>query len=618
MINRIRYIRWFLTFSVSISVSMATADTGVTPQRQAYFGDLHVHTAISLDAYDVGVRATPDDAYRYAKGEALRHTLGYTVRLRGGPLDFYGVTDHAENMGMAAAFVDSSDPLYTHALAKQFRNGDASERRAARRALGSPQLKGKPVEGLNAASATSAAWQANIDVAERHNQPGRFTAFIGYEYSSQPSGANLHRNVIFAGSDVPVMPFGAGSGTPEDLWRWMDKQRAAGVESLAIPHNANWSQGLMFQRTNMAGEPIDEPYARQRLRNEPLIEITQVKGTSETHPALSPEDEWADFEIWKKSKIVFIDGQPSWEEGDTYGAYARDALRNGLEIENSIGSNPYGFGFIGSSDGHNAASPVEEDQYFGKMGVNDGSPQARGSVPLGDSTQAVNPNALEFGASGLAGVWAEENSRASIFAALRRKETFATSGPRIQLRFFAGFGYPDDIIESHDPISKAYAGGVPMGGELVAEQNSPPGFVIWALRDPREAWLQRAQIVKGWMEAGESHEQVFDVACSDGMTPDPATHRCPDNGATVNLSDCSISLDKGVVELRTIWRDPTFDKTQRAFYYARVLQNPTCRWSTWDALRAGVAPNEAVPSTIQERAWSSPIWYSPAGSDGDH
>ena len=586
--------------------------TASNPPRNAYFGDLHVHTTNSFDAYGVGVRATPDDAYRYAKGEAVKHPLGYSVRLRDGPLDFYGVTDHAENLGLGAAFADPGNPLAAHPLVKKYHSNDPKERQAARLGLGSPQLTGKPVPDLNVIPVISATWQANIEAAERHNRPGQFTTFIAYEYSSQPDSANLHRNVIFATNQVPNVPFGAGNGNPEDLWRWMDLQRAGGMEALAIPHNANWSQGLMFERNNQAGEPIDADYAAQRARNEPLIEITQVKGTSETHPILSPTDEWADFEIWKMSKFVIKNGTITRSEGSTTGAYARAALRTGLELEQTIGKNPYQFGFIGSSDGHNAASPVEEDQFFGKLGISDGSAEARGSVGKVPGNRPSGANTLNFyGASGLAGVWAEENTRTSIFAALRRKETFATSGPRIRVRIFAGYDYTDKLTETHDAIAEAYAGGVPMGGELMAQNDSPPRFLVWALHDPREAWLQRAQIVKGWMEAGESHEQVFDVACSDGLTPDATTHRCPDNGATVNLDDCSITLDRGAVEFKTLWHDPTFDPGQRAFYYLRVLQNPTCRWSTWDAIRAGVAPKEGVAATLQERAWSSPIWYAP-------
>ena len=302
---------------------------------------------------------------------------------------------------------------------------------------------------------------------------------------------------------MPAAPFGAaGSINPEDLWTWMDAQRANGFDVLAIPHNSNWSQGLMFPRSNSAGEPIDTAYAEQRSRNEPLVEITQVKGTSETHPALSPVDEWADFEIWKMSTFVFgEDGTLTQSAGATTGAYARDALRTGLELERTIGPNPYQFGFIGSSDGHNAASPVEEERFFGKLGSKDGSPEARGSVPRENPAPGTDAGGgqLDFGASGLAGVWAEQNTRASIFAALRRKETFATSGPRIRVRFFAGYDYtePDKFNETHDAISQAYARGVPMGGELLAQAGSSPEFLVWALHDPSATWLQRAQIVKG-------------------------------------------------------------------------------------------------------------------------
>lgn len=600
-----------------VAPQASTEKTGMTkaanPLRNAYFGDLHIHTTNSSDAYNVGVRATPDDAYRYAKGETVTHPLGYPMRLRGGALDFYGVTDHAENMGLGAAYVDPESLLSKHPLVIQRHTGTPKERQVAQMALASPNLIGKPVPGLDVEPVISAAWQENIEAAERHNLPGEFTAFIGYEYSSQPGGANLHRNVIFEGSEVPAMPFGAGNGNPEALWRWMDTQRGNGIEALAIPHNANWSRGLMFERSNIAGEPIDTAYADLRARNEPLVEITQVKGTSETHPTLSSTDEWADFEIWRKSSFVItMDGNITRSEGATSGAYARDALRTGLELEQSIGNNPYQFGFIGSTDGHNAASPIEEDQYFAKLGVSDGSPEARGSVPAKNPKQPVNPALVDFSASGLAGVWAEENTRASIFAALRRKETFATTGPRIKLRFFAGYNYSKELIETHDAIAEAYADGVPMGGDLAAMGDTVPQFLIWALRDPRESWLQRAQIVKGWMEGGESHERVFDVACSDGLTPDPETHRCPDNGATVDITDCSTTLDKGATELKAVWQDPTFNTSQRAFYYVRVLQNPTCRWTAWDALRAGIAPREDVAATLQERAWSSPIWYEPA------
>ena len=591
--------------------------TGVRAPRHAYFGDLHIHTQNSIDSYSFGVRATPDDAYRFAKGEALTHPLGYSIRLGGGPLDFLAVTDHGEYLGAAAALADPRHPQANHPLAVRLRSDDPNERWEAGLELDG-WVRGKPVAGLDPWPIVRSAWQETVEAAEHHNDPGRFTTFVAYEFSPTPGGASLHRNVVFAGTDVPAQPFSAiDSLNAEDLWTWLDEQRANGIEALAIAHNPNWSQGKMFARTNWAGEPIDAAYAEQRRRNEPLVEITQSKGTSETHPALSPNDEWAGFEVWFKNSMAFgADGSLVFTDGATTGAYARDALRTGLELEREIGANPYLFGFIGATDGHNAAGSVEEDQHFGQAGTGDGTPAARGSVPdasLGPSEMDLGIDMIEWGSSGLTGVWAEDNTRKSIYAALRRKETFATSGPRIRVRFFAGYDYPDDLPNQHHGAERAYAGGVPMGGELAAQPDNAPRFFVQAGRDPREAWLQRAQVVKSWIdESGETHERVFDIACSDGLTPDPKTHRCPDNGASVDLDDCSISLDKGDVELVTLWSDPTFDPTRRAFYYARVLQNPTCRWSTWDAIRAGVEPTTKVPPTIQERAWSSPIWIAPA------
>ena len=586
--------------------------TSTTSPRNAYFGDLHIHSANSFDAFNFGVRATADDAYRYAKGEAIDHPLGYSLRLRGGGLDFYGVSDHAEYLGAVPALANPAHPLAKHPLAEKVQSGDPNDAAEAFGAFGATIIKGTPVPNFDAASVIRSAWQDNIEAAERHNQPGEFTTFIAYEYTSNPEGAGLHRNVIFSGSRAPKTPFGgAESLNPEDLWDWMDGLREQGIEALAIPHNLNLSEGQMFETSDWSGKPIDAAYADQRARNEPLVEITQVKGTSETHPLLSPNDEWAHFEIWKLSgSVTKEDGTVSRVPGGTIGSYARDGLLAGLEIERSVGKNPYGFGFIGSSDGHDASSPIEEDQYFGKLGFFDGSPEGRGSVQK-SVPSVLGVDTLEWGASGLAGIWAEENTRASIYSALRRKETFATSGPRIQIRFFAGYDYPLEIVAMSDAVARGYANGVPMGGELAGRAGGTPQFLVWVLRDPRGSWLQRAQIVKGWIDEEGTHEQVFDIACSDGMTPDSTSHRCPENGATVDLSNCSTTLDRGAVELKAVWVDSTFDPTQRAFYYARALENPTCRWSTWDAIRAGDVPNPRVPATIQERAWSSPIWYEP-------
>lgn len=582
---------------------------GYSATRNAYFGDLHVHTQNSSDAFIFNVRATPDDAYRYAQGEAIYHPLGFPIRLQGGPLDFTAVTDHGELLGILPAMIDPDNPMSKLPLAKDIQSTDrAMVMKAFYEVARDARSRGNesPLRDLDV---IRSAWQETAEAAERHNRPGVFTTFIGYEYTSAPESQNLHRNVIFKSERIPLAPFSSiESRNPEDLWRWMDMNRKKGIEVLAIPHNSNVSNGLMFQRTDWAGKPLDADYASLRMRNEPLVEVTQVKGTSETHPSLSPNDEWAGFELY--DTLIATDIVASKP-----GGFVREAYRHGLESQQARGFNPFKFGLIGSSDTHNAGGPVEEDNYFSKAGMLDGTAERRGTVPSDLQSNFGRTDSSktfpQWGASGLAGVWAEENTRESLFEAMQRKETFATSGPRIRVRFFAGFGYDDDLLNDPDMIRKAYAGGVPMGADLSASGNRSPDFLLWAARDANSAWLQRLQVIKGWMEDGTSHEQVFDVACSDGLTPDPDTHRCPDNGASVDVSDCSFDLDKGSVELKTRWRDPTFDPDQQAFYYVRVLENPTCRWSTWDAVRAGVAPKEGLATTIQERAWSSPIWYLP-------
>ena len=455
-------------------------------------------------------------------------------------------------------------------------------------------------------------WRKIVEAAERHDDPGRFTALIGYEYSLSPGVRHLHRNVIFRGSEVPEWPFSARDSTnPADLWAWLDGLRARGIEAMGIPHNMNQSDGLAFPETTWLGEPIDAAFAAARMRNEPVVELTQKKGTSETHPSLSPNDEWAGFEIvrYYRNKAENKDPITIFK-----GGYLRDALLTGLEMEERDGFNPYRLGVVAASDGHVSAGSHEEDRFFTNRA---NTPESRGSAygPDQDSWDGFwTPRQATHGAAGLAGVWADENSRAAIYDAMRRRESFATSGPRIRVRLFGGFGLDTDVAQAPDPIAAAYRHGVPMGGELANSAGRAPSFLVIALRDPASGWLQRAQMIKGWIEDGETRERVFDVACSDGLTPDPDTHRCGDNGARVNLADCSVSRDKGATQLRTVWTDPDFDAGQRAFYYVRVLENPSCRWSTWDALRLGIPPNPDLAATIQERAWSSSIWYAPEES----
>ena len=587
---------------------------GYNADRNAYFGDLHVHTYLSNDAYIFNVRRTPDDAYDFAQGRAIGHAAGYTVRLQGGPLDFVAITDHSEYLASMRETGDPKSPLFSLPLSKSLNSSDPAEILKAFQTFGQARRDGTLPKGFTDPAIASRAWTEIRDAAARHNQPGRFTTLVGYEYTSAPDGRNLHRNVIFRGANVPTTPFSNNdSRDPEDLWRTMDGWRAKGIEALAIPHNSNGSDGLMFDSVRLNGKPIDRAYAELRMRNEPLVEITQIKGTSEVHPSLSPNDEWANFEIMESyigtnKKVTKFAG-----------GYVREALKQGILMQSKSGFNPFKLGFVAASDTHNAApGSVEEVNYFSKTGIPDGLPERRGSAPRngaktwdGVNTGEAGGRYQAWGASGLAAVWAEENSRDAIYAAFRRKETFATSGPRIRVRFFGSYDFPADLTTRADTVRQAYSRGVPMGGDLAPSKGKAPQFLVWAVRDPRSGFLQRAQVVKGWIENGMAKEQVFDVACSDGLKVDPTTNRCPSNGAGVDMRSCRPDPLKGDVEFRTVWRDPKFNPKQRAFYYLRVLENPSCRWSTWDALRNGTPPNPSLAATLMERAWSSPIWYEP-------
>jgi hypothetical protein len=479
------------------------------------------------------------------------------------------------------------------------------------------------------------AWRDSIDAADEFYEPGKFTTFAAYEYTSSTwDMGNLHRNVIFEGTEkLPREPFSRfHSINPEDLWQWMDDLRKVGVESLAIPHNSNGSNGQMFKLVDWAGDPLDDAYAQQRIRNEPIVEITQIKGTSETHPMLSSRDEFAAFEIMPYRIATNALSQVE-------GSYVREALLNGLALEQKGMTNPYQFGFIGSSDTHSVASQNKESDYVSKLGLLSSTAEQRGSVPQRGFSGEFSYQAIRalnkirggvssrikidgdiysagagptFGASGLAAAWAEDNTRESLYSAFRRKEVFATSGPRLKIRLFAGYGFDESMLNDANGIEQAYAKGVTMGGTLLPNgSDDPPGFLVMASADTESAPLQRLQIIKGWVDATGTHEAVIDVACAGGAAVNPETNRCPDNGAKVDISDCSINEETGVGQLSAFWQDPEFSLDQRAFYYARVIENPTCRWSTWDAIRANVTPRPDLPTTLQERAWSSPIHYVP-------
>ena len=634
------------------SAATSGKPTDALTERKAYFGDLHVHTTYSFDGYAFGTLATPYDAYRFAKGEAIANPAGFKMQLSR-PMDFYAVTDHAMFLGLVKAAADTGTEFSKNEFSEPYHDLNAPDnmgaglfsilKRLSTFATFLPDAIGEITSGEldrnEVLGVVRSAWSDSIDAADQFNDPGNFTTFAAYEYTTSTSDmGNLHRNVVFRGTDqLPREPFSRfHSVNPEDLWQWMDDLREKGVESLAIPHNSNGSNGQMFKLADWAGNPLDDAYAKQRIRNEPIVEITQIKGTSETHPVLSSRDEWAGFEIMPYRVATNALSK-------LQGSYVREALLNGITLEQEGMTNPYQFGFIGSSDTHSAASQNSESNFVSKLALLSGTAEQRGSVPQtglagefgyqvmkvlgrGGSRIKINGDVYSggalptFGASGLAAAWAEENTRESLYSAFRRKEVFATSGPRMQIRLFAGYGFDESMLTEADGIERAYAGGVTMGGTLLpdnstegeqATETATPGFLVMASADTESAPLQRLQIVKGWIDAEGTHEEVIDVSCAGGANVNAETNRCPDNGAKVDISDCSINAQTGAGQLSALWHDSEFKPEQRTFYYARVIENPTCRWSTWDAVRAGIAPRPDLPTTVQERAWSSPIHYLP-------
>ncbi len=600
-------------------------------QRFPFFGDLHVHSSWSLDSYVNFNRVGPREAYRFALGEEVVLSGGREVRIDR-PLDFTAVTDHAEYLGELPLCTDESSAAYPLEICRDIRNEAGQERLIEKiyrdliiRDVVSPDPQREPeLCGADAARCLAKAkltWRELQDIAHEFNRPGVFTTFVGYEWTGNTHGNNMHRNVIYGNDQVPVLPVSFfEANTPEQLWKQLHETCAAPCEVLAIPHNSNQSNGRQFPALKEDGSPLSPQWAKLRSRTEPLVEIIQAKGESECHTGVGTVDELCDFEKFERRPLcgagntdedcvqVCTGSDPS-QGCLAPGNYVRNALKLGLELERQLDVNPYRLGFIGSTDTHNGTpGGTDESNYQGHHGFEDGTPARRAGQPPIKEFAASRV----LGSGGLAGVWAEQNTRAAIFAALQRRETFATSGTRISVRFFAGWEFPDALDTDTDPAALGYGKGVTMGSDLPAPgAEAAPGFIIWAMKDPQGVNLQRVQVVKGWLEQGGTREQVSDVVCADGLSPDPATRRCPDNGATVDLRDCSVSADKGAVELKTLWRDPDFNPRQPAFYYLRVLENPSCRWSTWEALREGKQLFEDVAPTIQERAWSSPIWYNP-------
>ncbi len=574
------------------------------PDRNAYFGETHIHTSWSFDAYVFGnTKAGPEDAYKFAMGQPIDHPAGYKIKITR-PLDFMAVTDHAEYVGTVSLANDPNSPISKLPVAEKLKVQSKEDINRVYMFLGASLLKNEPIPELVSPEVAGNVWKQFVTIADKYYQPGKFTTFVAYEWTSTPDNRNMHRNIIFKDSKkVPAVPFTAlDSYHPEDLWNWMDTQRQAGNELLAISHNANLSDGIMFPlEVDNKGRPIDAAWAQERVNNEPLTEIHQLKGTSETHPLLSPNDEFADYEL-----LTYIFGGAE-RTPKIHGSYIREAWQNGMAMQDSRGYNPYKMGVVGASDSHNTAAGYSQSDYFGGHGLLDATPDLRLS---GKKETGLNMGLLST--AGLGGVWAEENTRESIFAAMQRKETFGTSGVRIKVRLFGGWDFRPDVLNQKDWVTTGYEKGVPMGGDLPQKVGKEPTFIVWAVKDPDDGNLDRIQIIKGWTKSGQIFEKIYDVAWSGNRKPDPVTGKVPAVGNTVDVKNATYTNSIGAVELKRVWRDPEFDPSLHAFYYARVLQIPTPRWSTYDANKLGVPPPNWVAATVQERAWTSPIWYSPS------
>ena len=589
------------------------------PQR-VFWGDTHVHTAFSTDAGMVGNRLGPEEAYRFARGEEVVASAGVRARLQR-PLDFLVVADHAENLGLAPMIAESNPDLLKTAFGRQISGLVHAGKYWEAYGLWGQGMSTRqdPLKGQD--ELTRSMWHRLTAAAERFNEPGRFTAFIGYEWTASPGGNNLHRNVVFrdgkekADQMIPMSNY--DSTDPEDLWKWMARyEDKTGGQLLAIPHNGNLSNGLMFDDvTFTARKRLDRDYAERRARWEPVYEVTQMKGDGEAHPLLSPDDEFADYGTWDKGSF----GPEPKARDMLPREYARAALARGLKYEQSLGVNPFKFGMIGSTDTHTSLASIEENNYFGKAtpGEPAAEPERFAEKITGVMQQPGGPDITmrhyQTLAAGLAGVWARENTRESLWDALKRKEVYATTGTRMTVRLFAGWDFTAEDVQRPDFARTGYLRGVPMGSELFkAPKGAAPRFVIRALRDVDGANLDRIQVIKGWLDGkGELHERVFDVVVSDGRQIE-ADGRCRvPVGNTVDVATATYTNSIGAPLLLGYWQDPDFNPDQRAFYYARVLEIPTPRWTTYDAVFYGKGLPADVPPSHQERAYTSPVWYTP-------
>ena len=593
--------RW----SFASMLGLLFAASASAQQTQLLWGDTHLHTSNSTDAYSTGnFVADPDTAFRFAKGQPVIHpSLKTRVKIVR-PLDFLVVSDHAEQMGLQAEVLRGNPLLLNTSWGKAMKTAMDLNPATGNRGL-TPADRQLMTRDMATPAIRESIWSKQVDAADRHNQPGKFTTFVGWEWTVHPGGKNLHR-VVFTTADATTakkfLPFNANdSQRPEDLWQWLQKtSQQTGAEFLAIPHNPNLSGGLMFDMVDSDGRPITAEYARTRIRWEPVIEMTQVKGTSEVRPELSPNDEFAEFEIRRKL-LAGAATPPSPAD------YVRSALLRGLEIGQKTSVNPYKFGMIGASDSHTGLSSVEENDFLGKL-ASDSLPQNRYKPP----TPVIFP-AWEMSAGGIAGVWATANTREAIMTAFKRKEVYATTGPRIALRVFGGFSFAAADANARDIAAVGYSKGIPMGSDLTnAPRGKAPSLLIHAAKDPMSGNLDRIQVVKGWLDAaGQTHEKIYDVAGSGNRKPG-ADGKLPAIGSTVDIKIPAYTNTIGTAQLASVWTDPDFNPALHAFYYARVLEIPTPRHSLYDAVGLGIDVSETKqPATIQERAYSSPIWYAP-------
>ncbi|MGL6259626.1 DUF3604 domain-containing protein [Vibrio sp. WXL210] len=610
--------------AISMLVSMAlpfvahAADTEYSPYVDAdypmnvYFGDTHIHTIMSADTGLAGGTISPEETYRVARGEVATGQSGHKFRLIR-PLDFVVIADHAENLGIAE-FMRTGDPIILeNEVGKRWYDMN-QEGRGYEAYI---EWLRDDNDQINEPEMARKAWQYMIDAAEEYNEPGKFTAFHGFEWTSMPQGRNMHRVVIFRdGEDKAsqVLPFSAfDSEDPEALWEYLaDYEEKTGGSVMAIPHNGNLSNGLMFSPTDFEGEPLSREYAEMRMRFEKLVEVTQMKGDGETHPFLSPDDEFADFETIDASEMKGIVAKEDWMLAQEY---ARSALKMGLEIEQEIGANPFKFGMIGSTDTHNGFPSSRQENFFHK-GVfwEPGMPQRKDGMLVQGVNEELSMFSKDMAAAGLAAVWAEENTREAIFDAMARKETYATTGTRLKVRVFAGWDFAADDIYTPNLADIGYRNGVPMGGDLTqAPEGKAPNFLIQAIRDQEGANLDRIQVIKGWVDAeGQSHERIFDVATSGDRQADETGRVKEAVGSTVDVKTATYNNSIGAPQLMAHWQDPEFDPALNAFYYVRVLEIPQPRWHVYDDVKYGAGLHDDMPTETQERAYTSPIWYSPS------